>query len=146
MPRTTAELQRQPRPLNAVDFVVTAKKEVGRLWEQDGSLYGQLFPADLSGVRMCRMVRVYRFIDRILASTERSENGYHRRMFFRHARYFVMAFVASRSADVFGDRSWIERGRSDPAFPAHQRTGGADLRRVCDSYRHSRVTWRSSAI
>jgi AIPR protein len=100
VPRSSTELQQQPRPLNAVDFVVTAKKEVGRLWEQDGNLYGHLFPGDLSGVRVCRLVRVYRFIDRILASTERSENGYHRRMFFRHARYFVMAFVASRSPDV----------------------------------------------
>jgi len=36
----------------------------------------------LSGVRVCRFVRVYRFIDRILADTERSENSYNRRMFF----------------------------------------------------------------
>jgi len=100
--RSAAELQQHPRPINAVDFVVTAKKEIGRLWEQDGTLYGQLFPAALSGVRICRFVRMYRFIDRILADTERSENGYHRRMFFRHGRYLIMAFVASRSTDVIG--------------------------------------------
>ncbi len=100
--RTAVELKQQPKPLNAIDFAVTAKKEIGRLWDQDGSLYGQLFPATLSGVRVCRLTRVYRFIDRILADTERSENGYHRRMFFRHGRYFIMAFVAMRSADVVG--------------------------------------------
>ena len=71
-----------------------------RLWEQGGPLYGQLFPAGLSGVRVCRYVRMYRFIDRILADTEQSENGYQRRLFFRHGRYFIMAFVALRSADV----------------------------------------------
>lgn len=100
--RSAAELLQHPRPINAIDFVVTAKKEIGRLWEQDGALYGQLFPATLSGLRVCRLVRIYRFIDRILADTERSENGYHRRMFFRHGRYFIMAFVALRSADVIG--------------------------------------------
>lgn len=104
--RTTAELhtlrtRRQPAQ-NAVEFVVTAKKEIGRLWEQDGSLYGQLFPPTVTGLRICRIVRIYRFIDRILADTERSENGYFRRMFFRHARYFIMAFVGHRSADVMG--------------------------------------------
>ncbi len=85
---------------NAVDFVITSKKEIGRLWDQDGSAYHALFPAHLSGVRMCRLVRIYRFIDQILASTERSENSYYRRMFFRHGRYFIMAFVAHRSSEV----------------------------------------------
>jgi hypothetical protein len=100
--RSAAELRQHPKPINAIDFAVTAKKEIGRLWEQDGTLYGQLFPAALSGLRVCRLVRIYRFIDRILADTERSENGYHRRMFFRHGRYFIMTFVALRCADVIG--------------------------------------------
>lgn len=100
--RTATELLQHPRPINAIDFAVTAKKEIGRLWEQDGTLYGQLFPATLSGLRVCRLVRIYRFIDRILADTERSENGYNRRMFFRHGRYYIMAFVALRSGDVIG--------------------------------------------
>lgn len=104
--RTTAELdalraRRQPTD-NAIDFVVAAKKEVGRLWEQEGALYGQLFPPTMTGLRICRMVRIYRFIDQILAATEWSNTGYQRRMFFRHGRYFIMAFVAHRSADVLG--------------------------------------------
>lgn len=100
--RSAAELQQHPKPVNAIDFVVVAKKEIGRLWEQDGTFYSLLFPSGLFGMRVCRLVRIYRFIDRILADTERSENGYHRRMFFRHARYFIMAFVALRSSDVIG--------------------------------------------
>jgi hypothetical protein len=110
--RSAAELRQHPRPINAIDFAVTAKKEIGRLWEQDGTLYGQLFPASLSGLRVCRLVRIYRFIDRILADTERSENSYNRRMFFRHGRYFIMAFVALRSADVMG-KSQLEIAVAD---------------------------------
>lgn len=56
--RTSAELMQQPKPVNAIDFVVVAKKEIGRLWDQGGALYGQLFPAGLSGVRVCRSVRI----------------------------------------------------------------------------------------
>ncbi|MEW6678540.1 MAG: AIPR family protein [Pseudomonadota bacterium] len=100
--RNAAELLQHPRPTNAIDFTVTAKKEIGRLWEQDGTLYDLLFPTNLSGLRLCRLVRIYRFVDAILAATERSEAQYSRRMFFRHGRYFIMAFVALRSADVLG--------------------------------------------
>jgi hypothetical protein len=85
---------------NAIDFIVTAKKEIGRLWEQDGMIYGHIFPAGLSGLRACRLVRIYRLVDRILAANERAETGYFRRMFFRHGRFFIMAFLAFRLTDV----------------------------------------------
>jgi hypothetical protein len=97
---------------NAVDLVVTAKKEIGRLWEQDGSHYGQIFMPNLSGLRVCRAVRIFRFIDQILAASERSETSYARRMFFRHGRYFVMAFVAHRVRDVL-NRSELALSEAD---------------------------------
>lgn len=88
--------RRGHRGQTAIDLVVVAKREIGRLWEQDGTIYAQLFPASISGVRICRLVRIYQFIDRILAGSERAETSYDRRMFFRHGRYFIMAFVAHR--------------------------------------------------
>ena len=96
-----SELRAQGQnPTNAIDHVVTAKKEVGRLWEQEGSIYGKLFSNQLTGIRLCRLVRIYRFIDGILAGTEWSEGSYSRRMFFRHGRYFVMAFVGKKVPTV----------------------------------------------
>lgn len=85
---------------SAVDFAVLAKKEVSRLWDQNGALYRELFRTDLSGLRMCRAVRLFRFIDEIQSGSESSETGYNRRMFFRHGRYFVMSFVAHRAPEV----------------------------------------------
>jgi len=85
---------------NAVDFVVAAKKEVGRLWEQESTLYKQLFSESLSGLRLYRIIRLYRFVDAILAEAEHTESDYHRRMFFRHGRYFITAFVAHRSPEI----------------------------------------------
>jgi hypothetical protein len=106
----------QPAPRrthpNAVDLVVTAKKEIGRLWEQDGTHYGLIFTPTLSGLRVCRAVRIFRFIDQILAASERSETSYARRMFFRHGRYFVMAFVAHRARDVL-NRSELALSEAD---------------------------------
>jgi hypothetical protein len=100
---TSAQIAAPPRNKpNAVDFVVSAKKEIGRLWEQDSASYKLLFRDDLTGVRLWRCIRVYRFIDQILAATESSEGTYHRRMFFRHARYFITALVGHRSTDVLG--------------------------------------------
>jgi hypothetical protein len=81
---------------NAIDLVVAAKKEVSRLWDQSGPLYPQLFSADLTGVRVCRLVRVFRVLNAILDGSERAETAYARRMFFRHGRFFIMAFVAQR--------------------------------------------------
>lgn len=85
---------------NAVDFVVAAKKEVSRLWDQSGTLYPQLFSGALTGVRVCRLVRIFRMLNGILAANEQSESEYARRMFFRHGRYFIMAFVAQRCATL----------------------------------------------
>lgn len=100
--RHSRELQRHlgNPPPNAVDSVVTAKKEIGRLWDQEGPHYARLFPPALSGLRMCRLVRIYRLLDAILAGSEHSETTYFRRMFFRHGRYFIMAFVTHRLPDV----------------------------------------------
>ncbi|NQW14036.1 MAG: AIPR family protein [Rhodobacter sp.] len=93
--------QRRARA-NAVDFVVTAKKEIGRLWEQDGRNYRQIFTASISGLRICRSVHIYRFVDRILADSEKAETEYSRRMFFRHGRYFVLAFIGHCLPEVLG--------------------------------------------
>lgn len=86
--------------LNAVDLVVAAKKEVSRLWDQSGPLYPQLFPDSMTGVRICRLVQIFRFLNEILGGSERSEISYFRRMFFRHGRYFIMSFVALRCPHV----------------------------------------------
>ena len=103
--------QRRAHP-NAIDFVVTAKKEIGRLWEQDGSNYRQIFTSSISGLRICRSVRIYRFVDRILAASEKAETDYYRRMFFRHGRYFVMAFIGQRLPEVLG-RSELTLSNAD---------------------------------
>lgn len=102
MARAEVDLRRaRGQPVrNAIDIVVAAKKEVSRLWDQSGTFYPQLFSGDLTGIRLCRLVRIFRMLNGILAATEQSETEYARRMFFRHGRYFIMAFVAQKCAAV----------------------------------------------
>ena len=117
----------RPRPpQSAIDLAVTAKKEIGRLWEQDGAIYRQLFPATLSGLRAYRLNRIYRSIDRILAGSEQSETAYHRRMFFRHGRYFIMAFVAHRLPNVIS-RLQLTISPEDESFISRQTNEIAEL-------------------
>lgn len=103
---TTSEVDRNQvegrRTKHGIEMAVACKKEVGRLWDQASDLYAALFPTDLSAIRMCRTVRIYRIIDQVMSDTEASETTYSRRMFFRHGRHFIMALVAARSADVIG--------------------------------------------
>ena len=99
---SAAQMAQPPRTKqNAIDFIVTAKREIGRLWDQEGPIYKQLFTDDISGVRLWRCVRIYRFIDQILAGSEGAAPlGSSDRLFYRHARTFIMAFVAHRLPEV----------------------------------------------
>lgn len=98
--RSTDEMARSPRQVNTVDFIVVAKRSVGRLSDPEDNHYKKLFSIDQSGIHMYRTVQIYRFIDRILAETEHSEAGTERRLFFRHARFFIVAFVALRVSRI----------------------------------------------
>jgi len=97
---------------NAINYAVAAKKEVGRLWDQDGPYYPRIFTPTLSGIHLFRMVRIYRLIDITLNGTEWSETSYQRRMFFRHGRYFIMTFVAHLSLDII-NRPSIDISQED---------------------------------
>ena len=101
--RMNPEQRRHSR--HAVEYIVAAKKEVSLLWDQDGKLYRGLFPKNLSAIAMRRSVLVFDFIDDILEKTEKSETGYHRRMFFRHSRFFIMAVVANHLPSVLESKS-----------------------------------------
>jgi hypothetical protein len=72
-------------------FVVAAKKAVGQLFDGGGEYYPALFRGDVSGVELIRKIRIYEFIDGILAASEKAEAKYSRRkMFYRHGRFFIL--------------------------------------------------------
>lgn len=78
-------------------YVVLAKKDSGQLYDGGGAIYPALFRANLSGIRVCRFVRIYTYLDGILARSEAAETRYYRRMFYRHGRFFILHIFARRN-------------------------------------------------
>jgi len=98
--KTSLQIFRQPIQNNAVDFITTAKRQIGLLWNQSDKYYPELFPNGISGIHICRLVRIYRLIDGFLGGAEGSSRDYQRKMFFRHARYFIMAVIAHTEKEL----------------------------------------------
>ena len=99
--------------------IVAAKKESGQLYNRDGDFYPTLFRAGLSGIQLCRTVRIHEYLDGILAASERAEGNYYRRMFYRHGRFFILHILSRRL------RPLIEK--AEPELSASDQ---ADLSRV----------------
>jgi hypothetical protein len=76
---------------------VAAKKESGQLYNRDGEYYPTLFRSRLSGITLCRNVRIYDYMDGIFAASERAEADWYRRMFYRHGRFFILHILARRA-------------------------------------------------
>jgi hypothetical protein len=92
--------------------IVTAKKEVGQIHDRNGDFYPTLFTNGLSGVALCRATRIYNYFNGILAAAEASENGYFRRMFFRHGRFFIL-HIFSRRHQALLRKAEIELSAAD---------------------------------
>ena len=92
--------------------IVAAKKEIGQLYERNGEIYPSLFRQSLSGVHLCRAVRIYDYLNGILFNSELTGGNYYRRMFFRHGRYFVLHILARRSRPLL-DKPELELSEAD---------------------------------
>lgn len=77
-------------------IIVTAKKEIGQVYDRDGSFYSTLFRDDLSGAKLYRLVQIYRYADGLFTSSENAAQG-RQATFYRHARYFILHIWARRS-------------------------------------------------
>lgn len=77
-------------------IVVTVKKEIGLIFDRGGEYHPKLYKDNLSGVHLCRYVRIFEYLDSIFAASEAAETDWYRRMFYRHGRYFVLHIMARR--------------------------------------------------
>lgn len=76
------------------ELAVTVKKEVGKLLDRNGTIYAALFPANLDAGKVCRFIRIYRFLDQILTAREIGRE----KLYYRHLRYFILTIWSRRSA------------------------------------------------
>lgn len=88
--------------------VVAAKKESGQIYDRTGEFYPTLFRDGLTGVQLCRTVRIYQYLMDILNASELAEAAHSRRkMFYRHGKLFILHVLARRH------RSLIEKPNMD---------------------------------
>lgn len=78
-------------------IVVAAKKEIGQIYDPAGIYYPDLFKPDLTGIHLCRVVRIFQYLNEVLDGAEKSENSEARRAFFRHGRFFILHIFAKRN-------------------------------------------------
>ena len=78
------------------EAVVAAKREIGQLFDQSSQFYGDLVRDNLSGATLARYVRIYSYLDGIMADSEAAGTGFFQRAFYRHGRLFTMHILARR--------------------------------------------------
>ena len=72
-----------------LNIVVLAKSSSGQLYDKERPYYKALFTEDLPGITLCRYVRIFTYLDRIFAASERVAKG-RQKMFYRHGKFFVL--------------------------------------------------------
>lgn len=88
--------------------IVAAKKEIRQVYDQTGLYYKTLFQKDLTGVRLCRAVHIYRYLMDIFLASELAEAPHSRRkMFYRHGSLFILHILARRQ------RSLVDKPEKD---------------------------------
>jgi hypothetical protein len=75
------------------EMVVTAKKEIGQLYKR---YYSSLFSNELSGILLCRYVRIFQYLDRIFTNSQKAETENRRKKFYQHGRFFILDILSRR--------------------------------------------------
>lgn len=77
------------------EIVVAAKKEISQLYKREYH-YSTLFSEQLSGITLCRYVRIFQYLDQIFAASEKAETENRRKMFYKHGRFFILDILSRR--------------------------------------------------
>lgn len=74
------------------EIVVAAKREISQLYKR---YYDILFSDGLSGVTLCRYVRIFQYLDEIFSASEKAATGQQKK-FYRHGKFFIMDILGRR--------------------------------------------------
>lgn len=80
------------------NIVVAAKREVSQLYKRE-HYYSTLFSDRLSGITLCRYVRIFTYLDGIFAASESAATG-RQKMFYRHGRFFILDILSRRNKEL----------------------------------------------
>lgn len=78
------------------EIVVAAKREISQLYKR---YYVILFSDAISGVTLCRYVRIFQYLDEIFSASEKAATGQQKK-FYKHGRFFILDILARRNKSL----------------------------------------------
>lgn len=77
------------------EIVVAAKREISQLYKREYH-YSTLFSEQLSGIMLCRYVRIFQYLDRIFTNSQKAETENRRKNLYQHGRFFILDILSRR--------------------------------------------------
>lgn len=77
------------------EIVVAAKREISQLYKREYH-YSTLFSEQLSGIMLCRYVRIFQYLDQIFTNSQKAETENRRKKFYQHGRFFILDILSRR--------------------------------------------------
>lgn len=74
------------------EILVAAKREISQLYKH---YYVILFNDGISGVTLCRYVRIFQYLDEIFSASEKAATGQQKK-FYKHGRFFILDILGRR--------------------------------------------------
>jgi hypothetical protein len=75
------------------EIIVAAKKNLNLLYKDH---YSKLFSNELSGITLCRYVRIFEYLDQIFEDSHKAETDTRRKNFYQHGRLFILNILSRR--------------------------------------------------
>ncbi|MBD2148053.1 AIPR family protein [Sphaerospermopsis sp. FACHB-1194] len=75
------------------EIIVAAKKNLNLLYKDH---YSTLFSNELSGITLCRYVRIFEYLDQIFENSRKAETETRRKNFYQHGRLFILNVLSRR--------------------------------------------------
>ncbi len=75
------------------EIIVAAKKDISQLYKD---YYLELFSNDISGIILCRYVRIFEYLDQIFENSRKAETETRRKNFYQHGRFFILDILSRR--------------------------------------------------
>ncbi|MBD2501852.1 AIPR family protein [Anabaena azotica] len=75
------------------EIIVAARKDINQLYKR---YYSTLFTQELSGIILCRYVRIFEYLDQIFESSRNAETETRRKNFYQHGRFFILDILSRR--------------------------------------------------
>ncbi len=92
------------------EIIVAAKREISQLYKREYH-YSTLFSDQLSGITLCRCVRIFQYLDEIFTASESSATG-KQKAFYRHGKLFILDIFSRRNKALI-NKPEIDLSESD---------------------------------